>query len=64
METVTKPWFASKTLWVNAIALLAALATAFGFDLGLDAEGQTAIVTGVMAFVNMYLRLVTDKPIR
>lgn len=54
---------ASKTLWVNVVAGIAAVGTAFGLDLGLDAEQQTAIVGGIMALVNIVLRFVTKQPI-
>ena len=56
----TKPLSESKTLWVNGLAALVTISTAFGLDLGLDAEAQTAIVGGVMALVNVWLRLVTN----
>lgn len=59
----TKKWYASKTLWVNAIAGLVAVTGAFGIDLGLDAEAQTALVGGVMAVVNIVLRLVTKTTV-
>jgi hypothetical protein len=59
----SKPWYASKTIWANLIALVAALATAAGLDLGLDAETQATIVAGVMAVVNVALRVVTARPI-
>lgn len=55
----TKPFWASRTLWVNAIALVAAVSGAFGVDLGLDPETQTAIVGAVMSVVNIVLRFVT-----
>jgi len=57
----TKPFWASKTLWVNAIALVAAISGAFGMDLGLDPETQTAIVGAVMSIVNILLRFVTKS---
>jgi len=57
----TKPFWASKTLWVNAIAFLAAVTGAVGLDLGLTPEAQTSIVTGVMAVVNIILRVVTNS---
>ncbi len=59
----SKPWWASKTLWVNVLALIAAVTGAFGIDVGLDAETQTAIVGGIMGVVNIVLRLVTDRPV-
>lgn len=57
----TKPFWASKTLWINFVALVAAITGAFGLDIGLDPEGQTAVVGGVMAFVNIVLRFVTKS---
>lgn len=58
-----KPWYLSKTLWVNIVAGIAAVTGAFGMDLGLDAETQTAIVGGVMAVANVALRLVTKTAV-
>ncbi|MCK5276221.1 MAG: hypothetical protein KAR37_16320 [Alphaproteobacteria bacterium] len=59
----TKPFWASKTLWVNAIALVAAVTGAFGIDLGLDPETQTAIVGAVMSVVNIVLRFATKTAV-
>lgn len=59
----TKPFWASKTLWVNAVALVAAVTGAFSIDLGLDAETQTAVVAAVMGVVNIVLRFVTGNPV-
>lgn len=59
----TKPFWASKTLWVNAVALVAAVTGAFSIDLGLDAETQTAVVAAIMGVVNIVLRFVTGSPI-
>ena len=58
-----KPFWASKTLWVNAVALIAAAAGALGLDIGLDPELQITIVGAIMAVVNIVLRFVTDKPV-
>ena len=59
----SKPFWASKTLWANVVGGGVAVATAFGLDLQLDAEAQTAIVGGIMAVVNVALRLVTKAPV-
>jgi len=59
----TKPFWASKTLWVNAIALVAAISGAFGMDLGLDPETQAAIVGAVMSIANIVLRFVTKSAV-
>jgi hypothetical protein len=67
MKTMTtqipKPFWSSKTLWINLIALVAAISTAFGVDLGLDPEAQIAIVGTVMSVINIVLRFVTKAPI-
>lgn len=59
----SKPFWASKTLWVNMLAFVAAVAGGFGMDLGLDPETQASLVGGVMAVVNIALRLVTKEPV-
>jgi len=59
----TKPFWASKTLWVNLIMLVATVSTAFGLDLGLDAETQVAVVGGVMGLVNVALRFITKTAV-
>jgi len=61
--TTAKPFWASKTLWINFIALVAAISTAFGVDLGLNPEAQIAIVGTVMSAMNIILRFVTKAPI-
>lgn len=58
-----KPFWASKTLWANVIGGIVAVGTAFGLDLNLDAEAQTAIVGGIMAVLNVVLRLVTKTAV-
>lgn len=56
-------WWASKTMWANAIAGIAAVSGAFSLNLGLTPDAQVALVGGVMAVVNIILRLVTKTPI-
>ena len=64
MNEEAKSVFASKTMWANLLALFGSIGTAFGLDLGLDEETQIAIVGGVMAVVNMVLRLTTKSPVK
>ncbi len=59
-----KEFWKSKTLWVNAVALIAAVTGAFGLDIGLDPEGQAAVVGGIMAMVNMVLRFTTNTGLK
>ena len=60
---MNKNWYASRTLWANIIALVVTTAAVFGYDLGLDAEAQSTVVAGVMAVVNIVLRLDTSTKI-
>lgn len=57
----TKPWYASRIIWVNAVGLIAAVGAGFGF--GLDAETQATIVGGILAVINILLRINTKKPV-
>ena len=51
-----KPWYMSKTLWVNAaIAAIAWILEQAGVNLGISAQTQLSI----LAVVNMGLRKVT-----
>ncbi len=59
----TKPFWASKTLWANAVAVVAAIAGAMNTDLGLDPETQVAVVGAVMGVVNILLRFTTKSAI-
>ena len=57
-----KKFWASKTLWINFIAVVAAILAATGvYDL--DATAQAEIVAAVMAVVNIVLRFVTKEPV-
>jgi len=56
-----KPWYASKTVWVNLIALMAVLASFKGIEI--TPEEQAQILTGVLAIVNILLRFTTHEPI-
>ena len=60
----TKAWWSSKTIWVNVMAGVAAIAAGFGLDLGLTAEVQSQVVVGVLAAVNVALRVVTSSALR
>ena len=58
MTNETKPFYNSKTMWINVIGIAAIIAQAqFGFII--DAQTQAAI----LAVVNMILRAVTKQPL-
>lgn len=54
----TKPWYLSKTLWTNVVALAASLIVGL-VDVG--PEVQSEIVAGALAVANIVLRLITNK---
>lgn len=59
-----KAWWQSKTVWVNLIVTAAAVAVAIGgarFDVPPDAAA--AIAGGVVAVINIGLRLFAKKPV-
>lgn len=55
----TKPWWTSKTIWTNLLALIGSTVIAVGFDPGRWAE----ISTVSLAVVNLVLRLITKEEI-
>ena len=58
-----KKWYESRTIWANVVALAATMAGMFGLDLGLTPDTQAQIVVGIVAVVNIVLRLVTHTRI-
>jgi hypothetical protein len=59
-----KSWISSRTIWANVIAGAVTLATVFGVDLGLTAETQAELVSGIMVLVNIALRFATSTAIK
>ena len=55
----SKPWYTSKTLWVNAIAFVALVVQSFGTGFVIGAEEQV----GILAVINILLRIITKQPI-
>lgn len=55
----SKPWYTSKTLWVNAIAFAALLLQSFGTGFIIAPEEQA----GILVVLNILLRLVTKTGI-
>lgn len=55
----TTAWYLSKTLWVNAIALVAMILQGATGHVLISMELQATI----LGVINMLLRLVTKKPI-
>jgi hypothetical protein len=55
-----KPWYTSKTLWVNAAALAGTIIMS---TTGMSTEAWASLSTGLLALVNVGLRAVTDTGI-
>ena len=56
-----KKWYESKTLWFNVLALVVAVASGFGFAEFDPDPNIISIAAGLVAFINLILRLLTDK---
>lgn len=57
-----KKWYESKTLWFNLLALVVAVASAYGYTGELPQAWQ-AFVPAIVAGINILLRIVTNQPI-
>lgn len=57
-----KPWYRSKTIWTNMIALAVVILSLKGIEV--TPEEQSAILAGILAIVNIVLRLITKDPVR
>lgn len=55
-----KEWYLSKTLWANAIALIAMVAQSIFVDVSVD---WISIEAGALGVMNIALRLITKEPI-
>lgn len=56
-----KPWYESKTLWVNALTLLVmVLGTVAQWP---EFSVYAPQIAGAVAVVNMLLRFLTDRPV-
>jgi hypothetical protein len=57
-----KPWYQSKTVWVNLVALVGAVGT--WAQAGFGMPGLTTIIFPVLLpIANIILRLITKQPI-
>ena len=53
---MTKTWYTSKTLWVNAIALIALIVQGMtGFVIDIEAQA------GLLVVINIILRVITKE---
>ena len=57
-----KPWYASKTMWVNMVTLTILIITTLA-GIQLLPNEQLIIIPGVVAFVNLLLRAITKEPL-
>ena len=60
----SKPWFASKTIWFNAITVLIAVAGYFGWTPDTDLIKLVGgFLVAASPIINLALRLITHKAI-
>jgi hypothetical protein len=59
----SKKFYTSKTFWFNVAALVVVVINAFGFADFEAAPEVGAIGAGLVAVINLVLRVVTDKKI-
>lgn len=64
MDPNAKPFWASKTIWANLLALAVSIGGVFGLDLGLSEAEQAQIVAIIITVVNVFLRFKTEKPVK
>ena len=59
---MTKHWYQSLTMIVNVIAIIGIILNA-KYGIQLDAETQAVLATGVLAIINIILRVKTNTGI-
>lgn len=55
-----KAWYTSKTLWVNFVAVVGAVAVG---QFGVSTEQWGGIATMILAVANIGLRFITNSPV-
>jgi len=59
-----KPWYLSKTIWINLLTLLAGLlGYLLGHDVVQDYPTMISILVAVQGAINILLRIVTSQSI-
>jgi hypothetical protein len=56
-ETPIKPWYFSRIIWINILGIIAMVVTMFG----VQAEEWATIEAGILAIINLVLRLRTNQ---
>lgn len=59
----SKPWWQSKTLVFNLLAIALAVATAFGFTDFQPEAWTSEVIVVIVGLINIGLRLITTRPI-
>ena len=59
---IAKKWYTSKTMIINIIAIVAMIANSI-WGVKLDTELQAALVTVILAVINIIIRIQTTQPI-
>ena len=57
---LNKKWLKSKTVWANVVFIIAFVLTA-KYGIEIDAETQAILSSGILAVINIILRLKTNQ---
>lgn len=57
-----KHLFESKTFWANAVAIFGLIGARYGLDVPVEEQGE--LVAGILAVVNIVLRIITKTPVQ
>lgn len=59
-----KEWYQSRTVWVNALAILAGIFAQFGMSFDIEPETAMTLYPLILGFINVVLRKMTKSPLK
>lgn len=63
-ENKGKPFWKSKTLWFNLLFLVVYVAQQYGFAEFIPSDDVQNIAIGLVAVINIVLRIITKEPVK
>lgn len=63
MTQNSKPWYKSKTVWINILTMIVALLTVPEIG-SVVPESAMPYILLITAYANIFLRFITDQPIK
>ena len=58
-----KPWYASRTIYFNVLAVAFGVCRMFGMEIPVSDEAVDALAVALAAVGNVVLRFMTDRPL-